>query len=255
MINHLRTLLLNRGRNLLAAHEEFIPAEFRPVRLDFDTGAIHSLLLDPKWPREYRNYVATLLTGIAQDCPLYSVITDIDARTTLDFTGNQVSSLQDTISLARGTNASALQVVGTFSSDLPAGIFSGSWSLRKINSTTVEILDQRTAKATQTVVAFTGDSSPLYPLAAGNLLNFQFIGVSSVPDFTAAVQATNAPYYDALTALSRLKTSDSAQAVFGHPDPAGNLQKLFDIFENSRRPDQSLAAILIAYAYRLTALF
>lgn len=252
MINHLRTLLLNERRDDAALLEEFIPANFQPLQLGFDTGAVRSLLIRPEFPREYRNYIATLLTGLVYDSPFVPVVNGLDSRTTIDFSVNRTPTLQNQVVLTRQLNASSLHVVGTFVSDVAKGVFQGEWNLRKTSPTTVEVLDQRTAVARSVEIAFNGDSTGLYLLDPLNRLNFQLLGTSALPDLQANVKASNAMYYDVTAALDRLKSNDSANGVFQSTINAQTLRDLKSVFDNSRRPDHAMAAILIAYAFRLS---
>lgn len=252
MVNHLRTLLLNDVPNPGAMNEQYIPKIFVPRVLNYAASAVQNLLIQPNWPRDYRNFVATVLTGVALDSPLAYLVNNLDARTTLNFSENYVSSFREQITLNRQANAPSLNIVGIYNSNAPLGIFNGQWQITQVNSTTVAVLDFRTGLARNVAITFNGDVSPLYPLEPLNALNFQFVGVAAVPAIRAVVTAVNPMCYSVLSALERLRNSSEAQAVFEFVTDPSVAQILTETFQTSTRPDHALAAILIAYACALT---
>jgi len=252
MVNHLRTLLLNERPDLTAANEQYIEPTFSPLGLMFDTAAIQSSLINSSFPRGYRNFIATILSNLALNSSVADLLAALDPRLTIDPTLNSVSTLDDNLTINRIAEASSLQVVDQFYSKPAAGIFGGQWTLRKSATNTVEVVDSATATARQVTMTFTSDVSDRQLLDPLNSLAFQFSGVTEVPEFRAVITATNVMQYDAMAALDRLRTNHDALAIFTQGGQSSAMKRLHDIFENSRRPDEVLSAILVAYAHRLS---
>lgn len=252
MINHFRCLLLNEPPDLLARHEQYVPRDFRGLPLPADAAAVRSALIDQKWPREYRNFVATLLSNLVMASPFAQWINKLDDRTTLDPLANAVSSLQNRVTVDRVSAASSVTATGIFVSRPALGLFSGAWQLQKIDDTHVSILNLQDASSLAVSVSFTGDTTTPQLIDPENTLSFQLVGVSTVPTgLSAIIRADNSMTYDTMTALTKLRSDGVATDIFRQKEDVSLMNMLADAFHNSQRPDFAMAAILAAYFYRL----
>ena len=251
MINHARTLLLNESSDFSSVGKQYIGPDFSPVPLSGGLADVRNLLIRPGWPRDYRNYAATLLASILQDSPFQKLVDAVDSRRSFDSGSLTRQDFVSTISMNRRHNASSMQVVGSFVPDVHSGIFSNVWTISYLDAGFVIVSSQRSMSSITASVSFSGDASGICLLDPGNQLGIQFVGVSAVPlGLMAEVSASTSMSYDLMSAMNRLWSSDSAGSIFTtgkHP----SLPELGEVFNSSSRPDQSLAAIIAAYVLSL----
>ncbi len=244
MVNHFRTLFLNEPADSSAVFEQFIDPRFATVGLSADQASVRNLLMRVGLPRDYKNFVATLMTRIAYASELSSLIDDIDPRSSINLKENTQDTLQDQITLSRDNAADSLNIVGRFVSNPVAGIFSNSWQLQKSGSD-VLVTNARTGVQSLVTPVFDDTSTGLHQFDPSSPLYLQFVGVSSIPaGMVARVQATNSMTYDITTALANLKSEDRVFNIFRGITSGPQLQ---DQFVNSYRGDQAFSAVLIAY--------
>lgn len=244
MVNHFRTLFLNEAASPDERFEQYIDPSFSSVGLNGDQAAVRSLLIQDSLPRDYKNFIATLMTRMAYSSEASTLIDEIDQRTTIDLRANTQESLRDTISLSRDNQAESLQIVGRFLSNPAVGIFSNTWLLQESGSDVLVTIG-RSGKQMLVTPIFSGSGTGLHQIDPDSPLYLQFVGVSSVPaGMVANVSAVNSMTYDMTTALANLRSEDRVYNLFRGIKNGSELQ---DIFENSVYGDQVISAVLIAY--------
>lgn len=246
MVNHFRTLLLNETADPTAVQEQYIDPNFRPIELTPEESAIRNLILEPQFPRDYRNFVATLMTRLAYSGTQVDKLEALDKRRTIDFATNASASLQTRLQLFRDNNASALNLVGTFVPNLDKGYFEETYEVLRTGAAQIQVTNARTAASRLINLTFSNGSTDLYRLDPNRPLSVQFMGVDEVPAGLFARVVASAPMsYDAMAALSRLKSNDRVSNIF--PLVTGGME-LRNEYDNSSLPHQAFSAVLIAYA-------
>jgi hypothetical protein len=216
MTNHIRTLLLNLpSRNDgSVSSEEFIEPSFTPLHHDGREASIYRAIFTSSWPREYMNFISTLLSGVVMDSDAFQEYgAQFDKRLSYDFRENLTSDLSKVnLNVIKTFNSSSLAVSGSYSPASARGRFSNSWTLKKSTGDSLEITDDQTGEQVITSITFTSDVSDVFSLCNG--LTGQLIGVSSVPaNFLATVRAESKMEYSVLDLHSRLLGSTEIPTI------------------------------------------
>jgi len=250
MVNHLRTLLLNESASPGCPGEQYIDPDFRPLALPPEAATVQHLLLPNTSPRSYRNFVATLLTRVAYQGNFVAELNRLDPRTTLDFSGNLVDTLQDATTIS-GEGSAVVNCFGQFVPNAAAGIFAATWRIVRVDDQHARVI--RDGQEVLAAFSWENDVSNVLILDPRGPLSLQLVGRTSVPPLLdVTIQASCAPNYDLIGALQRLRGDSSPLQLLDGLGDSGMAASLKDAFLNSDRPDVALAALLVGYVLLLS---
>ncbi len=257
MINHGRTLLLNRPRNGRPSNsfpgEELIPADYRPVAY-------------PSWIVRYMNVLfgrnssalfvnqrlAQILTVMHSVEDFADYITELDSRITYRTDKIPVSMSNHSFNTLSVTSNSpgSFNLVGEITADVLSGRSSWTWKLEALSSGTVRATDQRTGDASDTEVTITGGLTNVISLPGSDA------GVTlSVPSLTAGYAWTlkyDAELNETVTDLLRRLNGASRQDklnLFGTAAVEPYLT-FFGLYEHHFNVAHRLFGVIAALMYR-----
>jgi hypothetical protein len=145
MINHARTLLLNKNRNLRPAYgdlgEEYIEEGFSPVELTAPLTKIREVLLGSYGDPLYENYrLAQYMSLLHAHPTLRQVIKEQDTRVTYDWHSWRFSQVKQAVTVTATTSTSLeLTILGQPVADEVAGQLSFSYILGTGAGPTVDV--------------------------------------------------------------------------------------------------------------------
>lgn len=249
MINHLRTLILNQAGPGGTRFDQLVPDNFQPISLSAEESRVRGLLLNPISPRDFQEFVATAAARIVYGTELGAKFIDpIDPRSTIDWRSNQSTSLSPRVVLRRLLGSSLVDVFGTFSPDFDRGIFSNSWTLTAISSSSVTIEDSRLGTSRVEPLTFSSGASQAIQLEPRSKLYYRFTNTPSVFPVVSVVEADEPPRLDPLKVLQRLHQEERVGAFINSlGEPA-----LITAYQDRTNPMNSVAAALCAYCLSIS---
>lgn len=259
MINHARTLLLNKSGAMRPPVdyflEEYIPEDFTPVVLTGGLVRAHDVLIGRNADKAFENYRAWSLMRILHSTELASYVTALDPRVTY-LRERDVTRLYGTSALARNGAATGVAVyqVGT-----PTATFSGQkihfrWVVTATDPNSVQILDMEAPGEMTTTVS--GSSNLTNPVSLPNQPTMD-IRIGAYPLPTGAsweVSTLIAPTEDMSELVTKLESSgaDVLADVLGS-STAEPYATCKDIWDTSALTMHRLAAFTLAFIYRVEA--
>lgn len=251
MINRIRTLLLNRGRDGYALNipgEEYIAPTYIRRKLPTGLSRFHTTIFGATPDRLFLNYRARQLMQLIHATQLADSVGSETDITYLPFR-NDFTSAVFTRNVTHVTDSSVpIYVLGEHAADESNGHTTYSWTIQKTAEDTVTITQlQPRQVVTTAAITFTNGLSSSIPLVA-NKLHTRF-GAADV-GFTYTVTSVVAPLTDISQILLRataLTTELNEQNVFA--EYAGTVQKMYyDIWKNHPYFAMKYAAALLAIA-------
>ncbi len=248
MINHVRTLLLNRGREghgLNEVGEEYIPADFIPRALNRPLSLIHSTLFGNSPDRMFMNYRMRQIMQLMHATPLAVDLLDDDPRITyLPFKDDLFEkAFKLSITQLAGPEI-VLHIVGEHVSNMSLGLSKQTWDVTVGNDATVTVSKRRGIPATETF-----DQHVPVPLIGSGLQAF----LQDAPaGYKVQIESLARPGMDVSTVLSG---TAAALGEYGlgdifpmlAPEPVATWQR---IWEDHPASAMKFTAMLLAIAYR-----
>jgi hypothetical protein len=250
MINHLRTLLINEVGSDSEDFEEIVSPDFSPIPLLSAEGSVQRHLVPPHFPRRTRNYIATVLVGIAEEHQHYDKILGLDPRSLI--LADIGATPLFTKLTAQGSGAfSKIQFRGEFHARPDVGIFSTKWRIFEDGGfATIVNLDTHA----RSVASFTyspGSDVSGFTLIPDSGIEMRVVGSATLPVFDIELTASAPISFNISTVLSYMRADEMTFAVFNLKDKAlGN--SLLQDFRFSDHPSIAIGAVLIAYAMHIS---
>lgn len=258
MINHVRTLLMNRGRDGHAFDfpgEEFVPAEFVPRRLPVYLRSAHRALFGTNPDRLYLNYRLRQLMSMLHATELEEHVLAFDSRVTyLPLTRDDMfrSAFEPVITSISGNRE--LTVEGTHTADEGAGRCYHAWRVTATAPDQLVIVRQTPPPATFSDVYTIANGlsnriqlpgSPLYfrfkePLVEASWL----VSSNARPERTLDVTLTN---------LKNVLTLDGLAQLFP-PLAAEPIRTYYQVWNNHPLTIYRFSALLLAMVTKMDTL-
>ncbi len=251
MINHVRTLLLNRGREghgLDEYGEEYIPTSFVPRKLNQALSLAHSALFGGSPDRLFLNYRMRQLMQLMHASPMESDILHKDSRVTYLPFKDDLFEAAFRVELNQLAGPSTIvHVSGMHDANMSAGIVEQLWDVEVTGLNEVTVNKRRKPLQTATYAWF--DDNPI-PLAGSNLsihLHTATVG------YRAQVRSRARPAMDISEVLAGLSTAfgeRGLQEVFPPlaPEPVATWYR---IWNESHLSAMRFTALLLAMAERI----
>ena len=258
MINHARTLLLNRKPDNVAygglPGDEYMPVDFAPLKkLPTYLKSIRAMLLGSDPDRLFGNYRAQQYLSLLHATELVEFVTDLDPRITYDLGSREF--FDDSMFTATVSHPS-LQVLGDFGSPDGSGRSRHEWDVNILTGSTVEIARQ--TKPQQHSVqdyTFTDGMSNQLPLV-GSTAKFR---IKQSTTTTWAVSGYARPSADLGSIMAEIESVGERYMndLFGVGTAVGGAEP-FKTFRNlwADHPElpYRLGGVLLAVIYRLEGL-
>lgn len=251
MINHVRTLLMNRKRNghgLDTFGEEYIPAEFVPKKLNVALSLAHRTLFGGKPDRVYVNYRMRQIMELMHATPLAVDIVDKDPRITYLPFKQDLFADAFKIEVTRISGpARVVHVAGTHTTNFSSGIVQQLWDVEVTDSGQARVWKRREPFADNSY-AF-DDKTPV-PLAGSELKLY----LHDAPvGYRLQIQSNARPTLDISELLRQLSTAfgeRGLQEVFPPiaPEPVATWAR---IWNESHLSAMRFTALLLAIAHRI----
>jgi hypothetical protein len=255
VINHCRTLLLNRPGVLRPAPtyflEEYVDPSFQPVALPTYLAAVRNILIGQNSDDAFSNYrLWQLFRTVVAGTEYQHYVTDLDPRVTY-LRRRAVVDTQNTVSYVSITpNAPKLYFAGTPAADPSSSRLQNDWLVEATGLATITTTLIQTGQTNSSIISTSENLSDLIPLAGQVSLSFRIATtLPLVIGTTWNVTAFARPVGDLSLLLPQLaRIGDAA---------------LFELFPN-REPYQTFSALwtkhiyvperitgmILAYAYR-----
>lgn len=243
MINHIRTLLLNRpsaGLPEFGSVEEFTPPDYHPVSDTPDVLALRHALFGIRPDVVFLNYRAHMLMRMLHASMWSDYITHADSRITYDITAKHFRSLP----LLKIAPSAALpvSVVGQHWADERIGICSKTWHVRVTGSTKLQVSTINTGS----VIEIPREDVITLPTSSLSLA----MPSTATTGFFVSITAVAKPVKtlaDVLNAVDSGIAQQAAATIFNRVDSAELLQ-LYDRWVNEPVMLSRYAALLFGLA-------
>ena len=251
MINGVRTLLMNRGRDgyAMLAGEEYIPPDY--VRRDQPIWLkrIYRMLFGASPDRLFVNYRMRQLMEIIHATPLHEFVSETgDDLTYLPFRDDfGADTFHRTVVPPDNTNVS-IYVYGEYAADEAIGKTTYSWTVQVLTSTTVQVTSHIPERhIIEVPLVFSGGLSNAIPL----------LGSTAITKFSAApvgfaykVQDVVRPIRDITEVLHAtfLDAEGMDETRIFEPTVSANQRMYFDIWRKHPQAVMKYAAALLAIA-------
>lgn len=243
MINHIRTLLLNSMQNSDSRYSEFIESSFSPVPLSSPLLTVQRAVVPTYFPRETRDYLASVISKIVGGSEIYKNLNGVDKR---EITGTSflVRSLYPMIQVSGTGSFSQVRFSGNLSPIRDRGIYSRKWTMERVDNTHILIGDYQNALSYSAEISFVGDISDPIQLGTSGI-SFRVVGSSTVPAFTCDIEALAPIDFDIIGVTKALRSNTSVIDIFGTPESVE--ADLLGTFLNSESMLDSFVAVICAY--------
>lgn len=254
MINHARTLLLNRSGASRPAQtyylEEYVDPAFLPIKLPTYLSTVRDALVGGNSDNAYANFRLREIFRTIDSTEYRDYITALDPRVTYR-RDRSVVQVGKSLTAAPITSGTTLELV--FVGEITQGPLTQQlqydWVVEQLTSTSVKITSAQLGQSADTTFSYTNGISSLIPLVGQNDLFFRFIqGGSSFDGSQWAVEGFTEPDEDFHSIMAPLsKLGDAALfLLFPNRDPYILFKNLF---QNSIFFQDNLTGIALAYAY------
>ena len=254
MINHVRTLLMNRKRDgaaLTDYGEEYIAENFVPRKLDQPLQLVHSILFGTKPDRLFINYRMRQLLQLIHATPLAEDIVNDDSRITyLPFKTDLFdAAFRPKVTRIAGP-PSQVNVSGEHAANMSIGLAKQLWDLEVIGAHTVTI--QKRYGQIETATAVFNNGTPVV-LPSSNISVYLH---NPAVGYKIQITATARPFNDLSQVIGDITNSLNAsgmQDIFpmNAPEPVATWYK---IWNNHETAAMRFTALLLAIAYRTSQL-
>ena len=258
MINHLRTLLLNRpGAKRPALDfflEEYVEPTFQPVALTGTLEALHELLLPARADDAFINYRLVQYLQLLHSTEFASYVTALDPRLTYlpqrTLLSNQLLPKLTNLNALAYNTAPQWTLVGTAPDSNQTLRLATSWQLDVLSTGVMRCILPAEGSASITPFSMTnGMSSPIALVRAPKL----FV-VFSAADLPVGASWALSSFAQPPSGLSELATqilelgSESLETLFSSAEPYATFKKLW---LNGPYLQFKLGAMLLTCAYRI----
>jgi hypothetical protein len=252
VINAVRTLLMNRGRDGYAHDfpgEEFVDPAFKQRSLPPHLLRAHQTLFGREPDRLFLNYRVRQLMTFLHSTELADFIVADDPRLTyLPLEDTTLFDAAFTVDAIQIGHSYPLYLAGTFEADEGRGIAQQVWRIEAISPDSLRIERQRPSVATFDIHYghANGLSAPI--ILPGTDLTIRF---NAVPDGTAwRVEAAGRPQTDIGVVISRLETSlgDAGVSQVFPPLPPEPVATYLNIWNKHPLFVYRFSALLLAIA-------
>lgn len=253
MVNHVRTLLMNRGRAgeaLTGLLEEYIPESYVPRKLSPALQLYHDLLYGSRPDRFFLNMRTRQLMQVLHGSVLSYLVTYADTRITYDVNSRSVFDDYPTIAVQQvhGDAAPIPTFTGQFVGSPATGVFTQRWNVCVTSSTTATVRKYY-------------DGPQMYEVAiVNNVVKIPHTNIvmeiyQPATDDEYAVTAYSGPPTDLASVINRtllLATANTNAALFPLvTDKASSDNLLRSIIVNQRKEAVvRFAAVLLAIVAR-----
>jgi hypothetical protein len=250
MINHFRTLLLNRKRDFRPVYgdhgEEYIPEEFEQLELPADLVRIRNVLLGEYGDPLYENYrMAQYLTLIHTHATLWQYIVEHDDRITYDINAWQFSRLKEAITVSPNSNTEMeLRVMGKPTADDEIGRISFSYIIGTSAGPSVDIHNVKDHLKHAEDISITDQVSTTFPIGNGMTGQLLIPAGSWAEDMVFHVMALVEPSYSLGDIYNIL---DTRAAQYINPIMREQDEILQDLWRNGHGITDTLGAALVGY--------
>lgn len=251
MINHIRTLLLNRARSQSGPEqygEEYIEATFRPRQLPDGLKRFQQIVFGSQPDRVYMNYRMHQIMTLLHASRFQGDITQVDSRLTyLAFHSDWFAELFRVRTLISNP-AVTVYLLGDHVADETLGQCRQQWRIDSVsNVVTVTKQTPPLATTTATAVYVSGLSNPIGLPGSATTLRIQ---QRTPTDFQLQLELIGRPTSDIVPLLQRAADSLSEQGLADifpprAPEPFATWYRAWS--ELTDTPDR-LAALLLAIA-------
>jgi len=265
MINHVRTLLLNRsnheaGLDSGAKAAEFIPMEFRPITLPRAQAAFRRILLPDGAPLYQENYILANVMKLLHHPELLDYTLTLDPRFTYSFTTDYAIQLRDSaVVVNRWSQGSCdVNLIHDYTMT-PSRTQNGvvlHWELTHAASDgNVVTVRLNGAKETRLPVTFTGTKSNRIVLVANELSVFLTSDSGSLNgDFKFDLDFTPIPYVNVATMLEQATRHAAVYGdkggIFSSWEPyATEIAELYDLWRFGDESTIKLGALILGHAF------
>lgn len=258
MINHLRTLLLNRSGSdqpgVPYPGEEFVPAEYNAKTLPTYLKTVHQLVFGINPDRAQLNWRLRELLAILHTTPMEAAVLALDPRVTyIPFTGILFTELISgtTIKPQGGTTALLYPLVAQ--DDTDDQIYY-RWRIRVLNATdvSIQVLSNPVLIPSAVTLNYTvsGGISSIVPLPSSpHSVRFQpTVGADWI---LTILQEPARKLFDVYTNAKQGLLNDTSVELFGNVEPYLSFKNLWEL---SPLPSWQLCGLVLALGYRTNEL-
>lgn len=267
MVNHVRTLLLNRAAGGSAPGEEYVPRAFRPVALSGYLQAIHKACFGPQPDRAKLNYRLRQFMALIHDTELDQYARHLDRRLTyLPFDETIFYFPEHPTVTKRPASSPELTLLGTSPEEDSAGRLQYSWRLEAHDLDEVTYEESSASSVFTVSGTITARQITPHTRTVSVPVNFER-GLSEVVDLPGSqlqvriatqglgegagwdIHYVATPKQDLASLLNTLAVLGVQDELFGtaHEEPYKTFLNLWRYHE---APAQRLGAFLMAVAYR-----
>jgi hypothetical protein len=258
MVNHSRTLLLNRsggGQSLHALGEEYIPEPFRAVSLPVWLRAYWETLLGTAPDNTYRNFVIDRLLRVVHATDYGGYLLTEDCRITYDPMAAGPfadAAYQLSWTVATGlTHLQSVDILGTLAADEKVGIMAVNYHL-SWSSGVVTVTNLRTQNITERNVYESANLSKDIALPDTDMKLRMFFGSAVSSDWTGTMTLSTLAR-PVLDLSAKIATCDQLQGhahtLFGREAVEPYLT-LYGLWRQSQLPDR-VAGLVLAMICRI----
>ena len=251
MINHVRTLLLNRGQDgygLDTFGEEYVPADFRPRKLSIPLSLAHRTLFGGQPDRLYINYRLRQIMALMHATPLAQDVLAKDSRVTYLPFKDDLFDDAFKIELHRVSGpALTIHVAGSHTTNLSSGIVQQLWDVEVTDLGVATVSKRRQPFITET---HDFDEKTPVPLPGSSLR----VHLHDAPiGYRVQIKSSARPTLDVAEVLRQLTRSfgeRGLQEVFPPlaPEPVATWAR---IWNESHLSALRFTALLLAFAERI----
>lgn len=257
MINHVRTLLMNRSREgavLTDPGEEHVPREFQPRELPHSLRRMYVALFGNVGDRIFVNYRMRQIMGLMHATELSGDIRYHDNRITyLPHDDDLFAAKREPIVTHLAGTPATYHVYGDHTADTQAGISSMTWNVTLMENNMVAVTTQYTPTPVITELTYQGNmASSLELPGSGLLLRMQ----SAEPGYRLRIRSVAYPRSDTayiLYLLENYLTGEVVHEIFPRKMPT-YVAQWREIWANHPLLPYRVTAALLALAERIEQL-
>jgi hypothetical protein len=256
MINHARTLLLNRNGAARPSCdfflEEYVPTSFSAIALPDYLKTIYNLLVGEAADDAWANLRMRQYTTILHATEFSSYVLELDDRVTYLRTRSTLNETETRAATPLNMFSESAYVLGTLTPSIGQPRLLYDWKVEMTSSSTVTTRDLRTRAITLADVVVTEGLSNLISLAGQPDLYVRLENPVSGSSWQVSVFAS--PSQDLATLVSNLKSTGGSTLgrLFGTGTAPYSTFK--ELWNNHPFLSYQLSGLLLAFVYRLEEL-
>lgn len=252
MINHVRTLILNRDGSRRPGYtfylEELVDPSFVGLKLTGNMADAHAALIERNADTAFENFRVRQYTQILHSTEFEKYVTELDPRITYL---NRKKEVQKAYVRATPVNDEAGDTPLIFSGRISTtnARLINNWTITAESPTLVKALHQQSNTSHLTTVEFSGGTSTPFLMTSQHNYYGRVRAASMEEDAKWQVEAFSEPNDDLSDVL--LKTQNLPPEVLADIFPDKQPFKLFrDLWEKNALISYKLSGFLLAFAYR-----